>query len=103
MPYRLFQTSGFPADDIKLMSDVFDEVRTELHLANREDRLRDMIPYEIVECIRRGERDRTKIKACVRKALHLPGEPLHNGLVKFRPEPRILASVCPLCLGQRLW
>jgi hypothetical protein len=50
MPYQLFRSSQYDADTVHLMSQIFDEVCNELRLANREDRLRDMIAYEIMEC-----------------------------------------------------
>lgn len=73
MPYRLFHSSGYDADAIKLMSEVFDDVCTDLRLANREDRLRDIIAYEVIECVKRDQRDHAAIKSCVRNALSLPG------------------------------
>jgi hypothetical protein len=75
MPYRLFQSSGYDADTVALMSKVFDEVCTELRLANREDRLRDMIAFEIIQCVGKGERDSRDIKTCARNALHLGDSP----------------------------
>jgi hypothetical protein len=73
MPYRLFHNSQYDADMVHLMSKIFDEVCNELRLANREDRLRDLIAYEIMECFEQGKRDPNGIRQCVRKALHLPG------------------------------
>ena len=72
MPYRLFQSSQYDADTVEVMSEVFDAVCTELGLAPREDRLRDLIAYEILECVRAGARDPKHILACVRNALQLP-------------------------------
>ena len=72
MPYRLFHSSQYDADTVRLMSQVFDEVCIELGLANREDRLRDLIAYEIIQCVSNGERDPAHIRRCARKALHLP-------------------------------
>ena len=75
MPYRLFHSSGYDADTVELMSKVFDEVCTELRLANREDRLRDLVAHEIMQCVNKGERNPAHIRACARKALHLPESP----------------------------
>jgi hypothetical protein len=72
MPYRLFHNSQYDADAVQLMSSVFDEVCAELGLANREDRLRDMVAFEIMQCMARGDRSPTVIRTCARKALHLP-------------------------------
>jgi hypothetical protein len=72
MPYRLFHNSQYDADAVQLMSSVFDEVCAELGLANREDRLRDMVAFEIMQCMARGDRNPTVIRACARKALRLP-------------------------------
>jgi len=72
MPYRLFHSSQHDADMIKVMSEVFDEVCSELRLANREDRLRDLIAHQILACAGQGERDRANLRACARKALLLP-------------------------------
>jgi hypothetical protein len=72
MPYRLFHSSPYDADTIKLMSEIFDEVCTEMRLANREDRLRDLIAHEVMQCVGKGDRDPAHIRTCVRKALHLP-------------------------------
>jgi len=38
MPYRVFHNSPHDADTVRLMMQVFDEICTELGLANREDR-----------------------------------------------------------------
>ena len=73
MPYRLFDSSQFDADTIKSMSEVFDEVCTELRLANREDQLRDLIAYTILQCVGKGGRDSAHIRVCVRTALNMPG------------------------------
>ena len=72
MPYRVFQNGGFDAETIGLMTGIFDEVCTELRLANREDRLRDLIAFEITQCVNKGERDPAVIRTCARKALHMP-------------------------------
>jgi hypothetical protein len=72
MPYRLFHSGQYDADAVALMTEIFDEVCTELRLANREDQLRDLIAFEVLECFKKGERDPTAIKHCVRRALHLP-------------------------------
>jgi hypothetical protein len=75
MPYRLFHSSQHDADTVELMTEVFDEVCTELRLANREDRLRDLIAFEILECVNKGERDPARVRMCARKALNLPPQP----------------------------
>jgi hypothetical protein len=72
MSYRLFHSSPYDAETVKLMSQVFDEVCVELGLANREDRLRDMIAHAIMQCVSGGERDPMHVRQCARKALHLP-------------------------------
>jgi hypothetical protein len=72
MPYRLFHSGQYDADAVQLMSRVFDEVCAELGLANREDRLRDMVAFEIVQCLEKGDRDPASMRACARKALHMP-------------------------------
>jgi hypothetical protein len=72
MVYPLFQTSRYGADTIEVMQKVFDEVCAELGLHDREDRLRDMIAYEIMECVSKGERDAGHIRGCARKALQMP-------------------------------
>ena len=72
MPYRLFHNSGYDADAVELMTTIFDEVCTELGLASREDRLRDIIAFEIMRCFKDGERNPAMIRHCARKALHMP-------------------------------
>jgi len=72
MPYRLFHSSQYDAETVRVMSQVFDEVCIELGLANREDRLRDMIAHEIMQCVGKGERDPAHVRQCARSALHLP-------------------------------
>ena len=72
MPYRLFSAGHYDADTVEMMTRVFDEVCTELGLANREDRLRDMIAYEIMECVSKGQRDFDLVRGCVRDALRMP-------------------------------
>ena len=72
MAYRLFQSSQYDADIVALMTKVFDEVCIELGLANREDRLRDMIAFEILQCVGKGQRDLLHIRSCTRKALRMP-------------------------------
>jgi len=73
MPYRLFHSSQYDADTVRVMSEVFDEVCAELGLANREDRLRDIVAFEIMQCTARGERDPADLRVCARKALHIRG------------------------------
>src|SRR5688572_20726376 len=51
MPYRLFHTGQHDAATIQLMSDIFDEVCTELGLANRDDQICDLIASEIMDCV----------------------------------------------------
>jgi hypothetical protein len=72
MPYRLFDNSQYDADTVQTMSEVFDEVCIELGLANREDRLRDLIACEILDCVSKGTRDPAHIRGCVRNALLMP-------------------------------
>jgi hypothetical protein len=72
MPYRLFHSSPHDAETVQLMTQVFDEVCIELGLANREDRLRDLIAHEVLQCVSKGERDRSQLLACARKALNMP-------------------------------
>ena len=72
MVYRLFSASHYDADTVELMSKVLEEVCTELGLANREDRLRDMIAYEIMDCVSKGHRELGLIRNCARNALQMP-------------------------------
>ena len=81
MPYRLFHSSPYDADTVQLMTQVFDEICTELGLANREDRLRDLIAHEVLQCVSKGGRDlsqvtRGQILACTRKALNMRQPPI---------------------------
>jgi hypothetical protein len=69
MPCRLFHSSQYDADTIRLVSEIFDEVCTELGLANREDELRDLIAHEIIECVRKGQRDPEHVRECARRSL----------------------------------
>jgi hypothetical protein len=73
MPCRLFHSSQYDADTIRLVSEIFDEVCTELGLANREDELRDLIAHEIIECVRKGQRDPEHVWECARRPLNLLG------------------------------
>ena len=72
MPYRLFHSSQHDADTVQLMSKVFDDVCIELGLANRDDRLRDLIAHEILRCVSKGDRDPAPVRSCARKALQMP-------------------------------
>ena len=72
MPYRLFSAGHYDADTVEIMTRVFDEICTELGLATREDRLRDMIAYEIMDCVSKGQRDFHVVRGCVRTALRMP-------------------------------
>ena len=72
MTYRVFRASGLDANTVAAMTAVFDEVCAELNLAPREDKLRDIIAHEIVDCMRKGQRDPAHIRTCTRAALHLP-------------------------------
>ena len=76
MPYRVFHNSPHDADTVQLMTQVFDEVCTELGLANREDRLRDLIARRVLHCVSQGERERNRLLACARKALNLRQPPI---------------------------
>lgn len=75
MPYRLLHNSPYDADTVQLMTQVFDNVCTELGLADREDRLRDIIAFEILQCVDKGERSRDILLACARNALRMPNPP----------------------------
>ena len=46
MPYRLFHSSQYDADTVRVMSEVFDEVCAELGLANREERF-DSLQFRV--------------------------------------------------------
>jgi hypothetical protein len=72
MPYRLFSAGHYDAATVELMTTVFDEICIELGLANREDRLRDLIAYEIMDCVGKGHRELNFIRGCVRTALRMP-------------------------------
>lgn len=72
MPYRLFHSSPYDADTVELMTRIFDQVCIELGLANREDKLRDYVAFEILECIGTGERNPQALLTCIRTALRIP-------------------------------
>ena len=76
MPYRVFHNSPHDADTVRLMMQVFDEICTELGLANREDRLRDVIARRVLQCVSDGERERGQLLACARKALNIGQPPI---------------------------
>ena len=68
MPYRLFHNGQYDAETVKWMTEVFEELCTELGLAPREDRLRDTVARVILQCAERGRRDPEQIRQCARKA-----------------------------------
>ena len=72
--YWLFQTGQHDADTMLLMDGVFEEVCAELGLAQREDRLRDLVAAEILQCVGGGERDSNHIRLCTRTAWNI-GQP----------------------------
>ena len=48
MSYRLFHNGQYDAETVKWMTEVFEELCTELGLAPREDRLRDTVARVIL-------------------------------------------------------
>jgi len=71
MAYSLFQAGEFDAATISMMTVIFEEVCAEMRLSPGEDKLRDLIAFEIKICVQNGQRDVRHIRNCARKALQL--------------------------------
>ena len=55
--YRLLQNSAFEPDHIEVMAQAFEAVCTKLHLAKRDDPLRDVVAEKVINWAKRGERN----------------------------------------------
>jgi hypothetical protein len=63
MPISRFLDGGaFGPDDVKVMTNAFDDALRELKLTDRADPLTEMVAQEIVEAARLGERDPVKLR-----------------------------------------
>ena len=54
--YRLLQNSAFEPEHVDAMAQAFEAVCLKLHLANRDDPLRDVIAEKVIDWAKRGER-----------------------------------------------
>ena len=69
MVYRLFKHKEFEPEAMRDMAAVFEDICQELGLAQTDDALRDLVAEAVIKCVRDGERDVERIKACARSAL----------------------------------
>jgi hypothetical protein len=67
--YPLFRHLPFDPEHVDLMSSVFEQVSLELGLAQREDRLRDIVAQAIIDCAHRGIRDPEEMRRCAHQVL----------------------------------
>jgi len=67
--YRLLQNTSFGPEHISIIAAAFESVCRELHLAEREDPLRDLVAEKILECAQKGELDPAQLEQCAREAL----------------------------------
>jgi hypothetical protein len=58
---RLLEGGVFGPDDVKLLTNAFENALRELKLTDRADPLTEMVAREIIEAARVGERDPVKL------------------------------------------
>ena len=73
MTYHLFEREKISPEMLVMMTSVFEEVCADLGLRAVQDRLRDIVAERIIECVRRGEKERVVIKSYARKSLRSDG------------------------------
>jgi hypothetical protein len=70
--YRLLQKSAFEPDDIKRMTDAYEQALAELGLEDRNDPLTETVAKLIVETAQAGEKDSKMICALALRRLNDP-------------------------------
>jgi hypothetical protein len=66
---RLIQGQGFDPKEIQVLSKVFEDTLSSLHLVNRADPISEYIAKKIIECAQKGERDPVRLREYAMKAI----------------------------------
>jgi hypothetical protein len=66
---RLTKDVAFEPEEIRLMTDAFEEACRALGLTDPNDRWRDIVAKKIIEATQRGERDPERLRECGVSAL----------------------------------
>ena len=67
--YRLLQNVAFDPEHVAVLTSVFEDVCDDLHLAKRDDPLRDIVAKAIIECARKGELEPIRLRECAHEAI----------------------------------
>jgi hypothetical protein len=66
---RLTKDAAFEPDEIRLMTDAFEDACRVLGLADPTNPWRDIVAKKIIEAAQAGERDQDRLRACGLNAL----------------------------------
>ena len=69
---RLLQTSMFNPDQIRELVAAYESALASLNLTNRTDPVTEMVAKAIIECAKKGELDRAKLRDCAIAAVKRP-------------------------------
>ena len=67
--YRLLQNTTFTPEQAAAVTAAYDDALLSLNLADRTDKLTEIIAGKIIECARTGEFDRIRLRDCALEAL----------------------------------